>query len=196
MKNKSKARHKKHKLEKNLLAGREEWLVRGRRGFELSFTFIFSLILIAVFIYVAIWAIKHFLELKDRTLIQASIDDIKSEIQETWQAEGKQETLEFLFPKSVTYICFANLTSLTCLGKAYCSDLNNYSAYSSFKQYNTFVLPFKLKAKYGIQGAYLIKCGGIDCLTFANPTCIQNKAGKVKIKFSGVAGGLVNVSAG
>ncbi|MEM2933123.1 MAG: hypothetical protein QW622_02875 [Candidatus Pacearchaeota archaeon] len=188
MKN-NKTRHKKHKFEKNLLARREEWRGHGKRGFELSFTFLFSLILIAVFIFVAIWAIKNFLELKDSTMIRTSINDINTVVIEVWQAEEAQRIETFIFPTTVTQICFANLSQLKTS-----TDLDPYKSLYKNTDKNLFVLPFKLRNKYNLEGAYAIKCGEVNCLNFTTPTCFNVVKGKVTLTFVGMPEGKVRIS--
>jgi hypothetical protein len=161
-----------------------------KRGFELSFTFIFSLILIAVFIFVAIWAIKHFLELKDRTMIQTAIEDLKSEVAEVWQAEESRKNITLLFPTSVQKICFANLSNINNPPL----DLTPYKQLYQNKEKNVFILPFTLRNKYDIEGAYMISCGVVNCLNFANPLCVDVRGGKVNLVLKGLPDGKVNVS--
>jgi len=163
---------------------------KSKKAVELSFTFIFSIILIAVFIFVAVWAIRHFLELKDRTQIQIAINDIETTIQEIWQAEEAQKTESFFLPSSVTSICFANFSQATQQSNNENNELNKYQ---TIKNKNLFILPFTVKAKYDIEGAYMAKCGNINCVNFTNPTCFENKNGKITIKFVGLPDGRVKV---
>jgi hypothetical protein len=163
-----------------------------KRGFELSFTFIFSLILIAVFIFVAIWAIKHFLELKDRTMIQTAIEDLKSEVAEVWQAEESRKNITLLFPSTVKAICFANLSNINNPPL----DLAPYKQLYHNKEKNVFILPFTLRNKYDIEGAYMVSCGVVNCLNFANPLCVDVRGGKVNLVLKGLPDGKVNVSKG
>jgi hypothetical protein len=166
-----------------------------KRGFELSFTFIFSLILIAVFIFVAIWAIKHFLELKDRTMIQTAIEDLKSEVAEVWQAEESRKNITLLFPSTVKAICFANLSQpLSTPNLFYSQNLQNYQQLYKNKEKNVFILPFTLRNKYDIEGAYMVSCGVVNCLNFANPLCVDVRGGKVNLVLKGLPDGKVNVS--
>jgi len=165
-----------------------------KRGFELSFTFIFSLILIAVFIFVAIWAIKHFLELKDRTLIQSAIEDLKNEVWEVWQAEESKRNITLIFPSTVKGICFANLSKTFEVQTQHQTDLNTYKSVFQNKEKNVFVIPFTLTKKYDIEGAYMIRCGNVNCLNFTNPTCKNVVKGKINLMVEGLPDGRVRVS--
>ncbi|MEM4318484.1 MAG: hypothetical protein QW244_01475 [Candidatus Pacearchaeota archaeon] len=169
---------------------------KAKKAFELSFTFLFSLILIAVFIFVAIWAIKNFLELKDSTMIRTSINDINTVVIEVWQAEEAQRIETFIFPTTVTQICFANLSELitTTSTDLTSTDLDPYKSLYKNTDKNLFVLPFKLRNKYNLEGAYAIKCGEVNCLNFTNPTCFNVVKGKVTLTFVGMPEGKVRIS--
>lgn len=155
---------------------------KSKKAIQLSFTFIFSLIIIAVVIFVAIWAIKNFLELKDRTTIQVAIKDVETIVQEVWQSTEAIRTENLYFPKPVDYLCFVNKSNMENLNEGRRNELNKYGQ-SILNKYNLFILPYKVKIKYGIAGYYSIKCGNVECLKLPSSICFKNKNGKVKIRF-------------
>ena len=156
---------------------------KSKKAIQLSFNFIFSLIIVAVVIFVGIWAIKQFLELKDRTTIQAALKDIEDVIQEIWQSTEAVRTETFFLPNSVSHICFINYTA-----NGYSQVTNQQQELKKFgtsvlKRNNLFIIPFNVKIKYDVQGYKNIKCGSVSCLVINKNICCENKRGKVRIKF-------------
>lgn len=157
-----------------------------KKGFELSFGFIFSLIIVAVVIFVGIWGVKKILEFSEGNRIRLSIEEIQTTVEEIWPAhEANITEKDFYFPSSVKAICFINNSKTQGLPQHLKKEVEKYSPF--FSKYNLFVIPFELKNKYRIQGYYNITCGKVQCLEFES-FCVENKDGKIKISFESVDG--------
>ena len=132
----------------------------------MPFIFIFSLILVAVALFVGFWVIKNFMERAE----QASIYDFKSQLENevinVWQKEEASKTKEFIFSKKFDQVCF---TKLPCSQPPdFCSQAN---IWNSTNDDNLFLLPFGKAEKYDSQTAWHIKCGTKECLDIEGTTC-------------------------
>ncbi len=121
---------------------------------ELSFGMIFSIILIIAFLAFAFYAIKKFIDFKDKAQIETFIDDLNSAIYKTWnsdQVSSKSE--EYVLPKKIESVCF--------------TDKENKNFY------------LKLKNSFDRREIAHIN---IEKITQdEDPYCIENKNGKVKM---------------
>ncbi len=150
--------------------------------FGMPFTFLFALILIAVFLFTAIWAIRHFLHTTEYTKLMTSINDLRTQVQTLWQQRAGRVTVTLLFPKSFEKICFADPNDKS--GWAQESDLRQDYNWVNNVKANLFLLPRKAALDFGLKGYLFIGCGNVDCLDFNNPTCITIKNGKVRLRLT------------
>lgn len=149
--------------------------------FGMPFTFLFSLILIAVFLFTAIWAIRHFLHTAEYAKLMTSIDELRTKVQTLWQQRGGRITVTLLFPKSFTHICFAhpnNKNQWSVLLK------RDYDWISGDTKANIFLLPRRAALGFGLKGYLFVGCGNVDCIDFTNPTCIAVENGKVRLRLT------------
>ena len=87
-------------------------LKRGKKAqgvFGMPFSVIFSIILIAVFLVVAIFAIKYFLGIKNCTEIGMFVDDFQTEVDSAWNSQSSEKTFTSTLPSKIEYVCFADL---------------------------------------------------------------------------------------
>ncbi len=141
--------------------------------FGMPFSVIFSLFLIAIFILVAFFAIKYFLNIKRCNEIGLFIDDLQTEINKAWNSESSSKTFERSLPAGIEYICIANLSKKADVEgkeKEIYNELRKSEKYSD----NLFFYP-KKKACIPSTKIQHIKI-------ISNPYCIPIKQGKVKIK--------------
>jgi hypothetical protein len=76
----------------------------------LSFSTIFSIILIIFILAAAFIAIKSFLGIKKCAQISMFIEDFDNEITNIWNSEGDISKFRRSLPSGIEYVCFANLT--------------------------------------------------------------------------------------
>lgn len=160
---------------------------------EIPFQLIFSLILIAAFIFAAIAGIRYFLATADHAKINSFIADIQSDVNSAWLSSGFSQTYEFSLPSRVSFVCFSSgeLTSrqIDSLSSE-CREFSAYLlAYNGKKQMNMFFCsPSKVSAVDAPVYAR-IDCSGKDCLMpVKTPYCINNTKGTVKIKLEKQSG--------
>ena len=77
---------------------------------QLPFGMLFSILLIAVFIFVAFFAIRAFLEQRDCSQIGLFINDLQGEIDSVWMSsETSSDIFSAVLPSGIEYVCFADL---------------------------------------------------------------------------------------
>ncbi|MBS3088169.1 hypothetical protein J4402_00140 [Candidatus Pacearchaeota archaeon] len=86
---------------------------KGQEIFGMSFSVIFSVLIIIAIIGVAVYAITHFLSLNNCAQIGMFYDDFQSEITQAWKDEIYEDTFVVKLPKEVETICFGTLSQQT-----------------------------------------------------------------------------------
>lgn len=76
----------------------------------MSFSMIFSIILIVFFIAVAFMAIKYFLKLQSCARVGDFVSDLKIKVTEAWDSQGSHYELKKILPTGIEYVCFADLS--------------------------------------------------------------------------------------
>ena len=163
---------------------------------EIPFQLIFSLILIAAFIYAAATGIKYFLATAELAKANLFITQLDSDVENIWLTTSEVvpgRTFEYALPSRIKYVCFnqpnnlslASLNTLQSRDKiTACSDFERYiKAFNdTTKNFNMFFCPadsaWKIKAPIYAS----INCKSKNCLEFKkSPYCVQNIGGTVKI---------------
>jgi hypothetical protein len=156
-----------------------------KRGqMEISFQLIFSLILIAAFIYAAFVGIRYFMASADLAKINNFIVDLKGDVENAYMTTEVSKSYDYSLPSRIKWVCFSAQNTLTAgLLNSAPSECSQFETYlSSFKNMNMFFCPpegaWKVKAPIYAS----IDCRGKECLDFVkNPYCIRNTEGKVTI---------------
>ena len=147
---------------------------------HLPFGFIFSIILIAVFLFVAFFAIKYFLDLQKCAQIEQFVDGLQNSVDDLWQPwEHGSDVFKAALPTSIEYVCFINYSvGSNVAGKAE-EIYNEYRGYAN--KANLFFYPNK-QSRECRQRFYFT----IEHTTFnfeeKNPLCFENKKGSIEIK--------------
>lgn len=167
-----------------------------KKGFEMSFGVIFSIIIIAVTIFVAVYVIGIFLDRVEQMKFVDNIKKIDYEIDSAAETTQSSKVISLDAPKGTTHLCFANL-SKTGINSIMFTDINNL--YSNTGN-NVFFYPLRIAEKYGTKSAWKILCGdnnnGRDCIfTQTNPLCIRNIDGKFtfRVENPGDYSGKINI---
>ena len=166
-----------------------------RAQIELSFQFLFAVILVAVVVFVAIWGIRQFMLRTEQMKIGTFIQDLKDEILNLWEAtEAADEEKTFAFSTKFSYVCFV---SSECNDDQLPNELQGQGLCNEFKDYEgkNFFLVGKIREdepifkalevaeKYGLSSVWLIDCYGKECISLPkSPLCIPVKNGKVKLR--------------
>ncbi len=83
-----------------------------RAQMQLSFTMIFSIILIIMTIAVAFYAISQFLKTSDCLKIRLYYEDLERESDRVWRSASANLELRLPLPNSVQSVCFGNVALL------------------------------------------------------------------------------------
>jgi len=149
---------------------------KGKKGqMEISFQMIFSLILIAAFIYAAFVGIRYFLATADQVKINSFISELQSKVDQTWMTTETSQTYKLSLPAKIKYVCFADSTIAKNMLIKDCSDFEAYIPIFKSQSMNMFFCPSKEVWKTSAPIYAKISCKGKDCLEFSGiPYCIAN----------------------
>ena len=143
--------------------------MKNKRGIQLSFGFIFSVILIAVIVFVGFYAISKFMGITDCANTAVFYDDFRSEVNRAWNSEIYQGVFEGNLPKGIEEVCLGNLSE-TDIGKY--EDLETFF-YSDF---NVFLRPVE---KACVDSAAL-KINHLE-FDFSGIECFRVRNGKIAL---------------
>jgi hypothetical protein len=170
-------------------------LEKSKRGsIEMSFQFIFSIILVAVVLFVGFYVIKMFLDRAEQLKFLDFTSRLKSDqgVWGVWTQEEASQVFSAQVNSKIKYICFANIGSnyqdpnIPEL-KGLC---NNLSRMYPGKSYNLFFYPFGVAEKYHSSSAASVYCNADNepmkkCIEIPKtPVCIKARTveGQWKIK--------------
>jgi len=151
---------------------------RAEGSMEMSFSMIFTVILIVFFILVSFMAIRYLLKLQTCNQIGGFVDEFQSKVTDIWNSQKEDYELKKTLPTAIEYVCFANLED------NFKGDNNEILEELEFYQggfdSNMFIYP---KEKACDMPAQKIKHLDIEKITKTkNPYCIQVIRGKINIK--------------
>lgn len=140
---------------------------RGRKGqMELSFSMIFSVILIVAFIAAAIYAISTLLGLQRCAQIGLYKDELQKAVNNAWNSPETEAKFKQNLPNSVEQVCFFNKLEA---GKG--NDRQVYDIIRSY-DYNILFLPLK-KACSSIIGYGIEHLNITEMTKQHNPYCVK-----------------------
>jgi len=160
------------------------------------FQLIFSLILIVVFLSVAFFVIRHFLEIQRCSQIGLFVRNLQSEIDEIWHTQEANTYIELDLPTNLEYVCFANLSDeINLVGlnnekrRVVSKIYDDLKIYFKYKHANLFFYPWYKACN---MPSHLIR--HIDTKELGNPYCIKNNKGKIKFRlFKSINDALVKI---
>lgn len=107
---------------------------RGQQTTSMPFGMIFSIILIAVFLVVAITVGKSFLGVQDSVVVGQFYENLQKKVDSVYQSPGKTD-FEIILPSKIKKVCFANLSATITNQRDYDEIPNKYS------NSNLFLIP-------------------------------------------------------
>lgn len=158
---------------------------KSQESIGMSFTMIFSIILMIFFVVAAFIAINYFLDMQKCTQITNFIDDFTKEVDEAWRAPRAETAFSARLPSNIEKICFANISK-----KMDSNQMANEIRYYD-RRSNMFFYPTKKACQIPNH-----KINNIDIektLGPTNPYCIDVKNGKIIIPIKKDYNGLVCV---
>lgn len=161
---------------------------KGQGVFGMPFSTIFSIFLIAVFIVVAFFAIRYFLDIKKCSEIGLFKEDFQKEIENAWQSQSSSKTFTSTLPSGIEHICFANLAE-PATGNSKENEIYQELRKNADYTANLFFYP---QVKACIPS---VNINYVNITELSNPYCFPVERGGVEIKIEkGFYDSLVKVS--
>lgn len=145
----------------------------------LPFQMIFSIILIAVFLYAAFTGIKYFMERSDQAQILQFVTGFEAKVETIWRATEAQQPVVLDLPKRIEKVCISDFSNP--IPEAACPGVEIYREQFLSEGSNMFLCPPKKALSVGVKINYAIDCSGNDCLEIKKGDlfCLPNQDGKV-----------------
>ena len=109
--------------------------MNNKRGFEMSFSFIFSVILIGVIIFVSFYVIGKFIGVKNRAEQGMFYDNFQERINRAWNSEIVNDVFEGRVPSGIDKVCLGNISVASSIPEyeelQYASSRSNVFMYPS-----------------------------------------------------------------
>jgi len=148
-----------------------------KAAIEMSFQFLFSIILIVVVVFVGFYVIRMFLNNAEKVKLLLAVDDIRTKVDDLSGSDDSQSLMNFKLNSVVKYICFANasLCKQKDIGNNpelinFCRDISNFR-----NGENMFFYPLNSVGKYNVVSAFEIYCGlesqKKNCLNVSKAIC-------------------------
>jgi len=151
----------------------------------MPFMFIFSLILVAIALFVGFWVIRNIMNQAEQAnilLFASENGDLQDEIRSVWQKEAASKTKTFPLSRKFEYVCFVNMSRCGIqqgiIPPDFCREAGIYGSASD----NMFLWPPGIAEKYNVKSAWHIKCGQKECLFIEKTFCIPIENGKITLK--------------
>ncbi len=168
--------------------------VRNKKSQEaigMSFSMIFSIILIIFFIAVAFMAIRYFLKVQNCARVGDFVSEVKIKTTEAWDSQKSGFEKKYILPSNLEYVCFADLSQeLRGQNEAVLEDLGFFQ---EWEKSNMLLYP---KGNSCNMPVHNIEHLDIAKMTKTkNPYCIEVKSGQITLKFEkGYVDRLVTIS--
>src|SRR3989344_2430748 len=150
----------------------------GKKGqIDLSFGFIFGIIIVIATVAVAFYAITYFLNIQKCANIGLFYNNLGSEINKSWVANGETINKPFTrtVPESVKSVCFGNLSSIIVSSDSKEQYMVLKKKFEG-EEKNVFLYPTKSACN---QGSFNLQHIKVDRFF-----CINQTKGKVTVKIS------------
>lgn len=147
---------------------------RAQEIFGMSFGMIFTIILIAFFIVIAIIAISSFKRVQECAKIGIFSDRLKTEVNRAWNSNDQSFEFSGELPSKIKKICFANITERFYGKDNSITELKDYDL-----DMNLFLYP--LDKACDIPAHKIAHLNLEKMIKNANPFCIDISNGKVEI---------------
>ncbi len=177
-----------------------------RASVEMSFQFIFSIILVAVVVFVAFFAIKKFLDQAEKIKLLDFVETVKGAAIPLWGTDGgTQKVGPIGLNSGLAYVCFANVSRPCSFSRSFTPPVEKAqicSLISSFKSKpnsNMFFYPASVATNYGLSPAQEVYCSEKGqplkkCLDLTSVSCVPVTGGQIKFRLEKEnEGSLINI---
>jgi len=152
---------------------------RGQMVFGMSYGMLFSIFLIAVFLFVAFFAIKYFLDIKKQVEVGFFVDEFQDEVTNIWNSQMGEGVWKGEISSVVEYVCFTDLVK-TRTGGRYKDFVENFERYGDLDN-NLFFYPGE---KVDVASVKIEHINIDDIIMNDNPYCFKVENRKVEIPLS------------
>ena len=144
-----------------------------RGQLQITFSMMFSIILIIAFVGVAIYAITTFLSIGKCGQIGLYYNDLQGEVDKAWQSEISRSVFESSVPSGIEQVCFGNLTQRVSLESR--EEYNSLVRYTNSKG-NIFMFPSNKACDDQLSSTR------IEHVLADEFFCVAKQSGKVKVR--------------
>ncbi len=143
----------------------------------MSFGMIFSIILMAIFIGFAFYAIQKFLELQNSTQVAKFARDLQADVDKMWKGSQGVQQKEYFLPSKIKHVCIIDFRSGSPVGKYedFYEDLDQFY----HENENMFFHP--AGSADGNDAKWLRSIALNKITQSENPYCFENVKGKIKL---------------
>lgn len=110
---------------------------KAQQMMSMPFGIIFAIFLIVVFVVVAFFAIRGFLDIGETSKVGLFYQDLQKEIDNARGSQTSEFKFEINLPKKVEFVCFANLSEKITANTEKYEQIKMYEVYEA----NVFLLP-------------------------------------------------------
>lgn len=110
---------------------------KAQQSMSMPFGLIFSIFLIVIFIVIAFYAVKFFLNFGDSSKIGLFYQDLQKSVDKAWESQSSEFDFKIDLPSSIEKVCFANLSARVTGSQADYEQIKDYDFYDV----NVFLLP-------------------------------------------------------
>jgi len=163
------------KISRNL---NKRGLVRNGRGqIKISFSMIFSIFLIVVFLAVAFYAIKTFFNFQDSAEVGIFINDLQTDVDRIWRSTESSQTREYNLPDEISKVCFVDF------GEGVGSSGDFAHLYNELKFYDVGErnMMFYPPEASDTEGTNIENINVEETTRFDNPFCLDVSQGKLEL---------------
>ncbi|MFH1889434.1 MAG: hypothetical protein ABIJ58_00960 [Nanoarchaeota archaeon] len=149
-----------------------------RGQIKLSFSMIFSIILIVVFLAVAFYAIRTLFGVQDSAQVGIFGNDLQSDIDRIWRSSEGSQALEYNLPSEISHVCFVDFSE----GEVGRGDSSNI--YPELKFYNVGDrnLFFYPPGSSELEGIKIKNINLGEITRNDNPFCLEVSNGKLEMR--------------
>lgn len=159
--------------------------MQGRKAqMHLPLEMMFSILLIAVFLFVVFFVVRHFLDVQKCAQVGLFVRDLQDKVDEVWNSQEANTVFESELPIGISNVCFADLKAgknLAALNDKERQDVaeiyDDLAVYFKYNQANFFFYPWQSACN---MAANNIK--HVNLANMTNPYCFSEANSKIRIR--------------
>ncbi|MBU2503633.1 MAG: hypothetical protein KJ879_01080 [Nanoarchaeota archaeon] len=149
-----------------------------KRGqIKLSFSMIFSIILIVIFLAVAFYAIRTFFGFQESAQVGVFVSDLQSDIDRIWRSSESSQAREYNLPSEINNVCFVDFTE----GVGGRGDFSHIYSELKFQDYGNKNMMFYPSGSSDLEGTEIKNINLNEITKNDNPFCLEVSDGKLKM---------------